>query len=157
MVSTEVKNFAVAFLSGPSQSPWRVFWFPQTLGRGNFVRVRKSRNPLGGSFGFHKGKVRLQTGVLYKESQSPWRVFWFPPYETLARCCQSVRVAIPLAGLLVSTKEIQQEEPIEGMSQSPWRVFWFPQLKKEQKSMDLSLSSQSPWRVFWFPPFRQSR
>ena len=38
-----------------SQSPWRVFWFPLKY----ILRIKDkydiSRNPLGGSFGFHNG------------------------------------------------------------------------------------------------------
>ncbi len=45
----------VVLLHKESQSPWRVSWFPQRFEE-KIENIIKSRNPLGGSLGFHEEK-----------------------------------------------------------------------------------------------------
>ena len=68
-----------------------------------------SHNPLGGSFGFHIGD-KYKKALLKSLSQSPWRVFWFPHRWDEYYDDSPSGVAIPLAGLLVSTDNSVESE-----------------------------------------------
>jgi len=198
LVSTEIDPNTRMELEGQSQSPWRVFWFPQSKGGGNSLHRWAVAIPLAGLLVSTASCVERNV-VELEMSQSPWRVFWFPltirknilslkPLHRnplggsfgfhiflMNQKVMMVLVAIPLAGLLVSTNYTKEYTFIKASSsQSPWRVFWFPHISYEPESNDgfsrnplggsfgfhglkdklygLNVKvSQSPWRVFWFP------
>ena len=77
-----------------SQSPWRVFWFPLSLAYDFCLRQEE-------------------------ESQSPWRVFWFPRWNVVNVIDGKTIVAIPLAGLLVSTSKEEAIERLKNSSRNP--------------------------------------
>ncbi len=85
------------------------------------------RNPLGGSFGFHLNRL-LNNEDFVKVCRNPLGgSFGFHVILLGSHPNRMGFVAIPLAGLLVSTVRNLGEKYNFKMSQSPWRVFWFPQ------------------------------
>ena len=84
-----------------SQSPWRVFWFPLKKFSGDVQEPLIGRNPLGGSFGFHRAENILIK--IYDFCRNPLGGSFGFHRINLSLLKEFLEVAIPLAGLLVST------------------------------------------------------